>query len=71
MSEYNPDIDPALATRPTRDDDEVAFCRAMQRWAAREVDPRNNQRAICITDWFSEEFLIANERTSRPNSDTA
>jgi hypothetical protein len=67
MPEYNPAIDPALLTRPIRGHDEIVFCRAMQRWAAREVDPRNNQRVICIADWFSEELLIANERTTRPS----
>lgn len=52
--------DPALATSPDRSKypTELGYCRAMQRWAAQEVDPRNNQRAICIDDWFAEEFLI-------------
>jgi hypothetical protein len=61
MPEYNPDIDPALSSRPARGRDEIGFCRVMQRWAARQVDPRNNQRVICIADWFSEEMLIENE----------
>lgn len=69
MLAYNPDIDPALSTLPTRGHDELAFCRAMQQWAAREVDPRNNQRVICIADWFSEELLILSTRTSHPNSE--
>jgi hypothetical protein len=70
MPDYNPAIDPALAPRPIRGHNEVVFCRAMQRWAAAEVDPRNNQRVICISDWFAEEFLILITRTTHPNGDT-
>ncbi len=38
--------------------DELAYCRAMQKWAAFEVDVRNNQRATCINDWVAEELLV-------------
>jgi hypothetical protein len=60
-----PFIIPADSEIPERGkNDDLAFCRTMQRWAAQEVDPRNNQRVICISDWFCEEILIGKERTS-------
>jgi hypothetical protein len=60
---YRPDNDPALATVPNRSDYPTAidFCRAMQRWAAIEVDPRCDQRYLCIQDWFGEEVLLTQE----------
>jgi hypothetical protein len=60
VDQYQHGYDPAFATVPQKADhpDEVSLCRAMQVWAIREVDPRNNQRDCCINDWFAEEFLI-------------
>jgi hypothetical protein len=48
-----------MTAEPNRRDfpDEIEYCRAMQRWARDEVPVENNQRLICITDWFNEELL--------------
>jgi hypothetical protein len=47
--------EPDQSLQPTL---EILLCRKMQLWALNEVDRNNNQRAICIGDWFAEEFLI-------------